>query len=229
MRAATAWLWRWCQRRLHRAPIGRLRQATMCFSKSCRKTTMARSSRPSSASCTVRQQIRPTRRLKDQHDVLSAQHRRKEEFAAMVRTDMAPTTRRKTKSVFHPVSLRPLGSCGLFFCCPFRKHTPGGATCFVKRTRRPLFPLFSLQFRHLQGHFHEMQGSPSGCWVKVFVLQGVNDPPLLERAGRKTRFCSEDINALRGNLRSFPFLRRPFSGGQNPGGVRGAEPVFIAY
>jgi hypothetical protein len=75
-------------------------------------------------------------------------------------------------------------------------------------------PFFSLQFQHLQGHFHEMQGSPSGCWVKVFVLQGVNDPPLFERAGRKTCICSEDINALRGNLRSFPFLRRPFSGGK---------------
>jgi hypothetical protein len=90
-------------------------------------------------------------------------------------------------------------------------------------------PFFSLQFRHLQGHFHEMQGSPSGCWVKVFVLQGVNDPPLLERAGRKTRICSEDINALRGNLRFLPFFAAPLLWRQNPGGVRGAVPIFIAY
>jgi hypothetical protein len=90
-------------------------------------------------------------------------------------------------------------------------------------------PFFSLQFRHLQGHFHEMQGSPSGCWVKVFVLQGVNHPPLLERAGRKTRICSEDIKRSRGNLRSFPFLRRPFSGGQNPRRSPWRRAGFVAY
>ena len=71
-----------------------------------------------------------------------------------------------------------------------------------------------------------MQGSPSGCWVKVFVLQGVNDPPLLERAGRKTRLCSEDINALRGNLRSFPFLRR---WGAKPWRSPWRRAGFIAY
>jgi hypothetical protein len=51
-------------------------------------------------------------------------------------------------------------------------------------------PFFSLQFQHLQGHFHEMQGSPSGCWVKVFVLQGVNDPPYSKEQGEKHAFAA---------------------------------------
>ena len=75
-------------------------------------------------------------------------------------------------------------------------------------------PFFSLQFRHLQGHFHEMQGSPPGCWVKVFVLQGVNDPSPTRKSREKNTHLQRGHKALRGNLRSFPFLRRPFSGGK---------------